>query len=99
MNQEHQWTLPTKRKGTSLKPAQSKFDPSFITAIDSLAVSESQRIGRTVSRGTVLADLSTKDSVFHRQMRAELRRKHLQLKRGNQNASNTIQEGAISPTK
>jgi len=92
MNQEHQWTLPTKRKGTSLKTVQSKFDPIFITAIESLAASESQRIGRTVSRGTVLTNLSTKDSVFHRQMRAELRRTYLQLKRGKEHASSNIHE-------
>lgn len=92
MNTDHQWNLPTKRKGTSLKSTHQKFDPNFAKALDILGASETARIGRLVSRGTILTDLSTKDTAFHRQQRAELRRTYLQLKRGKQNESNTIHE-------
>jgi len=92
MNQDHQWTLPTKRKGTSLKNIHHKLDPSFVAALDRLGVAETTRTGKTISRGTILTDLSTKDSVFHRQMRAELRRTYLQLKRGKEHASSNIHE-------
>jgi hypothetical protein len=81
MNREHQWNLPPKVKGSTLRKLHHKLDPSFIEALDGISKRESERTGRKVSRGTILTDLSTRDSAFHRQKRAELRKLHLQLKK------------------
>lgn len=80
MNEYHQWTLPG--KGSKLIRQDMKTEPAYAQALDELARSESDRIGRLVSRATIVQALTTRDSTWLRAQRSALRKRILQLKRG-----------------
>jgi hypothetical protein len=96
MNEYHQWKLPTKGKGTSLIRQDMKTEPAYAQALDELAAKESVRIGRLVSRATIVQALTTRDSAWLRAQRSSLRTRYTQLKRGKPNESTTIHESSIS---
>jgi hypothetical protein len=96
MNEYHQWKLPTKGKGKSLIRQDMKTEPAYAQALDELAASESARIGRLVSRATIVQALTTRDSAWLRLQRSSLRNRYIQLKQGKPNESSTIREEIIS---
>jgi hypothetical protein len=76
-----------------------KTEPDYAKALDELAASESARIGRLVSRATIVQALTTRDSAWLRAQRSSLRNRYIQLKRGKPNESTTIHESNISQGK
>lgn len=55
---KREWPLPVKRKGQQLERLSLKVHPAFKRALEQYSVEESQRLGRLVSKATILQSLS-----------------------------------------
>lgn len=55
---KREWPLPTKRKGRQLERLSLKVEPAFKLALEEYSVEESQRLGRLVSKATILQALA-----------------------------------------
>jgi hypothetical protein len=93
------WRTPFKQVGINTPMSSFRMERHFKQALTELSQKESTRLGIKVSLAVLLVDLSTRNGKFYEQHRSWLLQRTKQLKKGNENASTTIQESSINHTE
>ncbi|MWV58222.1 hypothetical protein [Rathayibacter sp. VKM Ac-2754] len=93
MEEQNNWRIYKKQHGRQQIKASDKWEPALRQALQDLADSETQRLGRKISVSTVVSNLMTRNGAFAIEKRKELRKNYLQLKKENTNDSRREHRG------